>query len=178
MIETPGYGLPSIGLPFRQPSSFDPSKVWASADKTRGLSPHFFIALRAEERCWRIANRRGGWCWCLIPVAYAHRQRCAALWAEDTQNAGTVPAFLFDAKWYCILGVVGYRIAVSLNAFLESVLSIHRFGKPTGQSQAANRNRKRSFRCYKIFVGIGTLGSFGYLKMINLLRKVFSKDYR
>jgi hypothetical protein len=39
---------------------------------------------------------------------------------------------LFDAKWYCILGVVGYRIAVSLNAFLESLLSIHRFGKPTG----------------------------------------------
>jgi hypothetical protein len=146
--------------------------------KYRGQFPSFFIADWVEDRCWRIANRRGGWCWCLIPVAYAHRQRCAALRAEDTQNAGTVPAFLFDAKWYCILGVVGYRIAVSLNAFLESLLSIHRFGKPTGQSQAANRNRKRSFRCCKIFVGIGTLGSFGYLKMINLLRKVFFKDYR
>ena len=47
MIETPGYGLPSIGLPFRQPSSLDPSKVWAGADKTRGWTkpgdcPHVF----------------------------------------------------------------------------------------------------------------------------------------
>jgi hypothetical protein len=64
--------------------------------KYRGQFPSFFIADWAEDRCWRIANRRGGWCWCLIPVAYAHRQRCPALRAEDTQNAGTVPAFLLS----------------------------------------------------------------------------------
>ena len=53
--------------------------------KYRGQFPSFFIADWAEDRCWRIANRRGGWCWCLIPVAYAHRQRFAALRAEDKQ---------------------------------------------------------------------------------------------